>query len=595
MKNVYKPNIDEVRGDQEWSLLEQDLLDECVLGRVAYLPDKQDVPTDTSDPDRRVRASLIRYLMLGGCDGEGGARPHPKGIVVQGGWIDGVIDLAACSSELDLSLFHCLFPSDITLRDAKLGAVHLTGSDTNAQVDLHRLRTRSEVLLRDGFKAVNAVDLAGATIGGQLDCSDGQFHSPDGVAINAATAKIAADVFLRGKEFSADGEVRLLGAEIGGQLSCYDGRFRNPDGVAIDVSAAQIGADLFLRDAQVKGKLSFIRSKTIGNVDATGLAQDGIADFEAAEIGQGLLWQKVSGNVSGVDLTEAKVGVLRDDEASWENVPWVFLGGFRYERLLDPLSIRVRKSWLQKSINGDVPIKERGFGLIKSKNVGQLPDAPQKFDPRPYTQLAEVLARDGQRTMAAEIRIEREDRQRQAEFDRARARLPYGAGGDWILLRAMFSYCGRGAFRALFRYGHAPAHVLLWIGGIWAFGTVLYGTIYAYGQMAPNSDVILTSRDWLAGAEACLGMVRDCAIAPLHAWEKTASFQDYETFEAYLYALDLFVPLDALGQENSWSPSRDRGWWGTFGYYARMPIQMAGWIITAVGAAVVTGLVGRKD
>jgi len=26
-----------------------------------------------------------------------------------------------------------------------------------------------------------------------------------------------------------------------------------------------------------------------------------------------------------------------------------------------------------------------------------------------------------------------------------------------------------------------------------------------------------------------------------------------------------------------------------------MPIQMAGWIITAVGAAVVTGMIGKKD
>lgn len=62
-----------------------------------------------------------------------------------------------------------------------------------------------------------------------------------------------------------------------------------------------------------------------------------------------------------------------------------------------------------------------------------------------------------------------------------------------------------------------------------------------------------------------------------------------------LYALDLFVPLDALGQENAWAPSKDRGWWGTIGYYARMPIQMSGWIITAKSAAVVTGLVGRKE
>ena len=33
---------------------------------------------------------------------------------------------------------------------------------------------------------------------------------------------------------------------------------------------------------------------------------------------------------------------------------------------------------------------------------------------------------------------------------------------------------------------------------------------------------------------------------------------------------------------------------GVFGYAMRMPIQMEGWIIMVVGAAVVTGLIGRK-
>ena len=83
---------------------------------------------------------------------------------------------------------------------------------------------------------------------------------------------------------------------------------------------------------------------------------------------------------------------------------------------------------------------------------------------------------------------------------------------------------------------------------------------------------------------------------PLHGWLATApAAQDYESFNAGLYALDLFVPLDALGQETTWAPSRDRGWLGWLGYTMRMPIQLAGWLITAVGAAVLTGLVGRRD
>lgn len=57
---MYKPLIEEVKGCRKWSALELALLDECKLGRFAYLPGKTDCPNDQNDPDRRVRADLIR-------------------------------------------------------------------------------------------------------------------------------------------------------------------------------------------------------------------------------------------------------------------------------------------------------------------------------------------------------------------------------------------------------------------------------------------------------------------------------------------------------------------------------------------------------
>ena len=34
---------------------------------------------------------------------------------------------------------------------------------------------------------------------------------------------------------------------------------------------------------------------------------------------------------------------------------------------------------------------------------------------------------------------------------------------------------------------------------------------------------------------------------------------------------------------------------GDVGHRLRWLVQMAGWVITAIGAAVVTGLIGRRD
>ncbi len=184
-------------------------------------------------------------------------------------------------------------------------------------------------------------------------------------------------------------------------------------------------------------------------------------------------------------------------------------------------------------------------------------------------------------------------------------------GQEWrvyfLLLRRVWDW----SFQWLFGYGHRPARALLWVSGIWPLSWVLYSFAYRYGQMAPNSDVILTSGEWLAAVDALdackpvnwgpIGrninapINQNCTM-PLHIWLDTAkSAPDYETFNARLYALDLFIPLDALGQEQTWAPSRDHGWLGWLGYAMRMPVQMMGWIITTVGAAVLTGLVGRKD
>ncbi|MBF9048894.1 hypothetical protein GTA62_04375 [Roseobacter sp. HKCCD9010] len=40
---------------------------------------------------------------------------------------------------------------------------------------------------------------------------------------------------------------------------------------------------------------------------------------------------------------------------------------------------------------------------------------------------------------------------------------------------------------------------------------------------------------------------------------------------------------------------RGRGALGDVAFYARSVFQVAGWIITAIGAAVLTGLVGRRN
>jgi hypothetical protein len=569
-------------------------------GRIARLVDKDDCPADTQDPARRVRAALIRYLLEGGCDG--GTRPNPNGVKLLGGWIDGELDLQGCRTELDLSLHHCLFPQRPSFRDAELRALYLTGSRAEHGLNLQRLRTETNVHLSDGFHATGLVDLSGARITGQLACVGGCFDGAGGRALTAEGATAEAQVLLS-DGFHATGEVNLRGARITEQLACTGGRFDGAGGQALTAEAATVGASVFLRDAfHATGPVNFNRARIEGNLRIEQATLAGGIDLEAARVTEGLILTDLRGaeifgpwqpgaqrpdapeRAGGVaDLTDASCGVLRDDPAAWGAFSTLKLGNFLYDRIAELGTAKDRLAWLDHGS----------------------PDDPARFDPQPYTQLAATADKLGHRRVAARVRERREDGLRRADWARrheAPALTPWPVG-PWAAARLRIA--GQFLFKGLFGYGHAPARALISVAVILAVAWAVYGTAYTAGQMAPNSDVVLTSGAWKAAVATGCAPVdwavvgwsltapdADCTM-PLHRWLATApAAADYESFNAGLYALDLFVPLDALGQERTWAPSRDRGW---LGYALRMPIQMAGWLITAVGAAVLTGLVGRKD
>jgi hypothetical protein len=380
---IHRPDIQDIKGDRAWSGLEADLLAECRLGCMACLPGKMDRPGDCRDPDRRVRAGLIRYLLLGGCDGEGGARPHPRGVRIKGGWIDGALDFAGCRSDVDLGLQDCLLPQRPELADAHLHALYLPGCHLPNGAGLHRLTTDGPVHLRAGFRADAMVDLGSARIGGALACTGGEFLADSGHALNCEAARIGAGVFLR-DGFRAKAEVNFMRAEIDGQLDCTGGKFLADSGVALDCDAARIGADVFLRDGfQAEGLVEFVRAEVTGNLRIQRATLITGFNGEAMRVGQGFFWQQVSGDRRVVDLTEARVGSLRDDWASWEGVGALILDGFVYERLEMPVARRLE--WLGKNWRPKIP------GVVNGKGG----EVWRDFDPQPHVQLANILRAQG--------------------------------------------------------------------------------------------------------------------------------------------------------------------------------------------------------
>jgi len=104
------------------------------------------------------------------------------------------------------------------------------------------------------FSAKGYVGFFAAEIGGNLDCSGGQFENAGLDALDCTIASIGGSVLLGqlltadkfGPSFSAEGKVSLNYTRIGLLLQCLGGSFRNPGAVAVDASSIEVGGSVLL-------------------------------------------------------------------------------------------------------------------------------------------------------------------------------------------------------------------------------------------------------------------------------------------------------------------------------------------------------------
>ncbi|WP_347830172.1 hypothetical protein [uncultured Planktomarina sp.] len=464
-------------------------------------------------------------------------------------------------------LQNCTLEEDVQLMDCTLPALYMPGTHL-PKLDAHRLQCNGSLHLRDGFQATGLVDLTGAEIMGQLACDGGKFLA-ERMALNCNAITVWADVFFR-EGFEAHGKVNLVRAKIDGQMACNRGKFL-AEGMALHCDAITVGADVFLQDEfEARGRINLNRAEIAGNLVLSSATLTTGLDAQGMRVRAGFFWEDVKGDGIGVDLIDAHVGTLYDGPGSWQSVKKLRLSSFRYDRIESDMDVQERLDWLAKH---DATVRP--------------------FTPQPYVQLANVLRRQGMISAVNTVMIKREDLQRDADMEQA------VQGNEWwglfalvMLLRPFLSL----PFKWMFGYGHRPAWVLLWIAGILIVTAAFAQQIHIHGQFAPTSSVVLTSQDWLDSFPT-EPLHPDSPLwrAQMDAWAQTTSGRDYTSFSAFLYALDLFIPLDALGQEKNWAPSAERGGWGDWGHRLRWLVQMAGWVITAIGAAVLTGLIGRRD
>jgi hypothetical protein len=510
---------------------------------------------DTWDPERQVRASLIRWLCV---TPQALAMVDPGGIRVLGARIAGGLNLSYVHVPFALVLNHCSIPERINLHSAKLEQLDLNGSYTG-EIDGEGLTVDGELFLGYGFHAAGEVILQDANINGYIDCGAGHFSSSKiepqvwGAGLNKAltleAAKIRSDIYLW-DGFESSGMIYMADAVLGADLFISGARVINPGQTAI-----------FADNVEVKGNVQ-IGLRSIGENSAAaarfqriteGFESDGLVDFTTARVGgnfmvtkailggkpgtpHGLvvpaadikgafLWRDVDlQNGARLDLTGASVGILMDDEHSWPLPGKLALDGLTYQGI-DPADARARLHWI---------------GLEPS------------FHPQPYRQLAKVLRESGDDTGALETLIAQED----TRFIR-------------------YSLVGRawGAFlKITVGYGHRPLLAILWSLIVVVIGWPIVALGAQAGVMRPTWD------------------------------PSTPGGPPFERLHPLLYSLDLFLPFVNLRQEAYWWPNADASgecavFGRTFtmrGSYLRSYLWLqilAGWILSAIFVAGVTGLI----
>jgi hypothetical protein len=226
-------------------------------------------PTDLLE-NTRVRAHFLQFLVVGSNNNLSvGGRP----ITIQGAWVKEDLDLGSSRITSPLSLILCQFDREVTVADADIAALTLSGSMVEG-IQGDRLRCNGNVQLNKGFYATREVRLVGARIAGDLDCSESEFvgayEDLSGRAIAADNIEIGGDAILTA--LKATGEVRFVGARIRGALNCAGGKFqRGDDDSSLSCDQAEIGGHLYLNHGfAANGTVRLGATLVGGNLDCTG-------------------------------------------------------------------------------------------------------------------------------------------------------------------------------------------------------------------------------------------------------------------------------------------------------------------------------------
>ncbi|MFJ4269133.1 membrane-associated oxidoreductase [Streptomyces coelicoflavus] len=384
-----------------------------------------DDPADggTWGPERTVRASVLRSLLLDGPREEG----RVAALSLAGARVTGQLDLQYATVDHPVRLRHCHFDEAPRFYGARLRELNLSESMLPGLIS-HAVRVEGVLrLTRARFDGM--VRLAGAEITGSLYLEGARIEAPDteGPVLQLNQAVLGADLWAPGMR--TVGEVRLTGARVAGTVNLNDTVLDRPGGTALQGETLAAEADVLMRRADVRGRLELRGARIPGRLDLSHarLANPGGTALRASSCVIGELWLREGPAVRGtLNLRRTQVDVLFLQP---EMVPaWVQLNDLTYTSLIphEPAGRRL-------------PMLEKGDSYL----------------PFTYEQLTAAYRRIGDDDAARLVQLAKQRRQRRT--------LPW-YGRLWGHLQDV-----------AVGYGFRPLRAGGWLLSLLAVGSVAYG------------------------------------------------------------------------------------------------------------------------
>ncbi|MBZ3906014.1 MULTISPECIES: oxidoreductase [Streptomyces] len=496
--------------------------------------------------DTAVRAEVVAALLLGA-----GAEPAPgdrPALRLTGARITGRLDLGFAEIPVPVALDACSFDEAPSLRGARVRELALTGcSLPGLAADTAQIDGR---LVLSHCRLTGPLVLTRAQIHSDLDLRHTVITAPGTEAISAVHLVAGGDVLCTG--LTVRGTFRCSGATIAGEFDLEGAALHHPGGHALDAYHVQVTEDLtfhpgfssegriILSGATVGAAIGFCGARlsnpgdvALEAVDVTvarnfdlgrGLHVDGGITLDGSSVGTRLSFHDTTlTNPGGTALSLRLAQARETDLRTRQPIDGTVDAGGARLGTL----YDAPETWPAALRLADTTYDALATSLPAAERLDWLRRGADTYLPQPYEQLAATYRRLGHEDEARTVLL--------AKQRHHRASLPpYTRVWGYVQ-------------DATVGYGYRPLRAGLWLAAMLACGALFF----AAHPPAPL----------------------EAAKAP--------------PFNAFVYTLDLLIPIPAFGQDLAFAPRGPAQW-------LAHALTAAGWILATTTAAGVTRAINRQ-